>query len=57
MVSSYYRQVLRESANDRNLAEYLNDRINTANWLIKSIEQRKQTIYNVVAAVVRYQRD
>lgn len=57
MVSSYYRQVLRESANDRNLAEYLNDRINTANWLIKSIEQRKQTIYNVVSAVVRYQRD
>lgn len=57
MVSSYYRQVLRESANDRNLAEYLNDRINTANWLIRSIEQRKQTIYNVVSAVVRYQRD
>ncbi len=57
MVSSYYRQVLRESANDRNLAEYLNDRINTANWLIKSIEQRKQTIYNVVSAVVRHQRD
>lgn len=57
MVSSYYRQVLRESANDRSLAEYLNDRINTANWLIKSIEQRKQTIYNVVSAVVRYQRD
>ena len=57
MVSSYYRQVLSESANDRNLAEYLNDRINTANWLIRSIEQRKQTIYNVVSAVVRYQRD
>lgn len=57
MVSSYYRQVLRESANDRNLAEYLNDRINTANWLIRSIEQRKQTIYNVVSAVVRHQRD
>ena len=57
MVSSYYRQVLRESAEDRSLAEYLNDRINTANWLIKSIEQRKQTIYNVVSAVVRHQRD
>lgn len=57
MVSSYYRQVLRESANDKSLAEYLNGRINTANWLIKSIEQRKQTIYNVVSAVVRYQRD
>ncbi len=57
MVSSYYRQVLRESANDKNLAEYLSSRINTANWLIKSIEQRKQTIYNVVSAVVRHQWD
>lgn len=57
MVSSYYRQVLRESANDRALAEYLSDRINTAGWLIRSIEQRKQTIYNVVSAVVSYQRD
>ncbi len=57
MVSSYYRQVLRESTNDKDLAEYLSSRINTANWLIKSIEQRKQTIYNVASAVVRYQRD
>lgn len=57
MVSSYYRKVLKESESDKNLAEYLNERINTANWLIKSIEQRKQTIYNVVSAVVKYQRD
>ena len=26
-------------------------------WLIKSIEQRKQTIYNVVTAVIEHQRE
>ena len=26
-------------------------------WLIKSIEQRKQTIYNVVTAVVKHQKE
>ena len=26
-------------------------------WLIKSIEQRKQTIYNVVTAVVQHQKE
>ena len=36
--------------------KYLNDRFNAAVWLIKSIEQRKQTIYNVASAVVRYQQ-
>ena len=31
--------------------------MNSALWLIKSIEQRKQTIYNVVTAVVKYQKE
>ena len=30
---------------------------NSALWLIKSIEQRKRTIYNVVAAVVEHQKE
>ncbi|MCQ2546589.1 MAG: RNA polymerase factor sigma-54 [Clostridia bacterium] len=56
-VSSYYKGLLKESDTDRKLAEYLSDRVNAANWLIKSIEQRKQTIFNVVTAVVKYQKE
>ncbi|MBN7772012.1 RNA polymerase factor sigma-54 [Clostridium aminobutyricum] len=57
MVSSYYEKVLQESNNDPNLTKFLSGRLNSAIWLIKSIEQRKQTIYNVVSAVVKYQEE
>ena len=57
MVSSYYEKVLRESNNDPSLTKFLSGRLNSAVWLIKSIEQRKQTIFNVVSAVVKYQQD
>lgn len=57
MVSSYYERLLNEAEKDSNLSKYLTDRLNSAVWLIKSIEQRKQTIYNVVEAVVKYQKE
>ena len=56
-VSSYYRNLLHEADKDKQLADYLSERVSSANWLIKSIEQRKQTIFNVVTAVVKYQRE
>jgi RNA polymerase sigma-54 factor len=57
MVSSYYENVLRASKNDEKLHDYLSERLNSALWLINSIEQRKQTIINVVKSIVRFQRD
>lgn len=57
MVSSYYKKLLNQAETDEQLSKYLSERVNSAVWLIKSIEQRKQTIYNVVSAVVRRQKD
>ena len=57
MVSSYYQSLLHQSETDEKLSKYLSDRVNSALWLIRSIEQRKQTIYNVVTAVVKYQKE
>ncbi len=57
MVSSYYQKLLHQAEEDDKLSQYLSDRVNSALWLIKSIEQRKQTIYNVVSAVVKYQKE
>lgn len=57
MVSAYYKNLLKEADKDDNLNKYLSDRVNSALWLIKSIEQRKQTIYNVVTAVVKHQKE
>lgn len=57
MVSSYYNKLTAEADKDEELDKYLNDRFNAAVWLIRSIEQRKQTIFNVASAVVKYQQE
>lgn len=57
MISSYYEKVMAQAGQDSKLTDYLSDRMNSAIWLIKSIEQRKQTIMNVVKTIVNYQKD
>lgn len=37
--------------------EYLQERIKSASWLIKSIQQRQQTIYRVAESIMRFQQD
>ncbi|MDR0851477.1 MAG: RNA polymerase factor sigma-54 [Clostridiales Family XIII bacterium] len=56
-ISPYYRKLLRESEAGSGLQEFLTGRLNSAVWLIKSIEQRNQTLYNVVQAIVDHQID
>ena len=57
-VNSYYRNVLREQTPSSGEAkEYINDKIRSALWLIKSIHQRQRTIYRVTKSIVRFQRD
>ena len=57
MISSYYNKLSSEAKTDEELNKYLNNRFNSALWLIKSIEQRKQTIFNVASAIVSYQQE
>ena len=57
MVSSYYKSLQKEMAADKELADYLNKKLNSAIWLIRSIEQRKETILKVADAVVKYQQE
>jgi RNA polymerase sigma-54 factor len=56
-ISSYYRKVLAEAQSDSQIADFLNKRMNSALWLIKSIDQRKRTIHSVVTSIVRRQKD
>ena len=57
MISSYYNRLASEAKDNDELSKYLNNRFNSAIWLMKSIEQRKKTIYNVASAIVSYQQD
>ena len=55
-INSTYRALLRKkSAGDGR--QYLEDRLRSALWLIKSIEQRRQTLIKVSRSIVRFQRD
>jgi len=42
---------------DETTKKYIEHRVNSAVWLIKSIEQRRQTLFNVVTEIVKMQRD
>ena len=55
IINSYYRKVAR--ADDENAKKFIEQKINSAVWLIKSIEQRKRTLYNVMKAIIELQRD
>lgn len=56
-INSYYTDLMNDCMNDEQLKVYLSEKIKAATWLIKSIEQRKKTIYNIASAIVRYQQD
>ncbi|HEY4266159.1 MAG TPA: RNA polymerase factor sigma-54 [Micropepsaceae bacterium] len=50
----YYAQVSR-SARNRDDKSYLTDCMNSANWLVKSLDQRARTIVKVASEIVRQQ--
>jgi len=57
-INSYYRNILREQGQSSGEAkEYINDKIRSALWLIKSIHQRQRTIYRVTKSIVKFQRE
>jgi len=56
-VSPYYRAILANKAgNGREVREYLEGRMRSALWLIRSIEQRQRTMYKVAESLVKFQR-
>ncbi|WP_019552099.1 RNA polymerase factor sigma-54 [Propionispira raffinosivorans] len=42
---------------DHDTKKYIEQRVNSAAWLIKSIEQRRMTLFNVVTEIVRLQKE
>ncbi|RAK07892.1 RNA polymerase sigma-54 factor [Halanaerobium saccharolyticum] len=55
-ISSYYLNLLKNNS-DPEVEEYLKKKYKGALWLIKSIEQRKQTIIKILRAVIDKQSD
>jgi RNA polymerase sigma-54 factor len=56
-ISAPYRQLLREGALGQPAAkQYLEEKLRAAVWLIRSIEQRRQTLAKVALSLVKFQR-
>jgi RNA polymerase sigma-54 factor len=55
-LSAYYRRLLSEGESLRKEdREFLKQKVNSALWFIKSIQQRQRTIYKVVESIIKLQ--
>ncbi|WP_256201089.1 RNA polymerase factor sigma-54 [Thermoanaerobacter thermocopriae] len=54
-INNYYHSIL--NSNDEEAKKYINTKLQSAMWLIKSLESRKETLYKVVKAIVELQKD
>jgi len=56
-INNYYRQILANGDSlSLNTKQYIQDKLKSAAWLIKSIHQRQRTIYKVTESIVHFQR-
>jgi RNA polymerase sigma-54 factor len=55
-ISGMYRAALKNGEAGK-AKEYIQDKLRSAVWLIRSIHQRQRTIYKVTESIVKFQRD
>ncbi|MFL5246945.1 MAG: RNA polymerase factor sigma-54 [Myxococcales bacterium] len=56
-ISQHYRQALKNAAAGGKAKEYIQDKLRSAVWLIRSIHQRQRTIVKVADSIIKFQRD
>jgi RNA polymerase sigma-54 factor len=59
-ISNFYKEIMRGSntyPDAENSRKYIRERMQSATWLIKSIQQRQRTIYKVTESILKLQRD
>jgi RNA polymerase sigma-54 factor len=57
-VNSFYKQAISHDKDvTGNTRNYIQDKLRSAAWLIRSIHQRQKTIFKVMESILKYQRD
>jgi len=56
-INSRYQRMLEGKDLDPQANEFLRDKMRSAMWLMKSIDQRQRTIYKVAQSIVSFQKD
>jgi RNA polymerase sigma-54 factor len=55
-ISKYYRDVLNSGEADRETRAFIRDKVNSAVWFIKNIDERRRTILRVTRSIFEHQR-
>ncbi|MBN2797432.1 MAG: RNA polymerase factor sigma-54 [Clostridia bacterium] len=56
-ISDFYKKMLNEASVNEQASDYISKKLHSALRIIKSIEQRRNTIYRVVEAILEFQLD
>jgi RNA polymerase sigma-54 factor len=57
-VSSLYRRIVgQEGEAEQQARQYLQEKVRAATWLIKSIQQRQQTLFRVTQSIFKFQQE
>jgi RNA polymerase sigma-54 factor len=56
-INRYYEQMLNSRQEKSEVNQFIYDKLNAAMWLIRSLEQRNNTLYKVMESIVQKQRD
>lgn len=57
-INSFYKDaVAKKKKLPKETKNYLNEKMQSASWLIKSIHQRQQTIYLVMESIIKFQQE
>jgi RNA polymerase sigma-54 factor len=57
-INSFYRNAIAgDNKISNNAKEYVQDKMRSATWLIRSIHQRQKTIYRVMESILNFQKD
>jgi len=56
-VSEHYRKLMHNTGTTKDVKKYIRDKVRSSMFLIKSINQRQQTIHNIASEIVRIQKE
>jgi RNA polymerase sigma-54 factor len=59
-ISNMYKEIMNDMDNNSKggmCKEYIKEKLQSATWLIKSIQQRQRTIYRVSESILKHQKD
>ncbi len=57
VINQYYKGLLKSEDKASLATSYINNKLSSAMWLIRSLEHRKNTLHNVMKAILEYQLD